>query len=301
MVGNREPPPRVTLDLQEASGRPTYRRYVYTIWNYAQEPSTIFDGIKEKIAYAVWQKERCPTTGREHLQCYVRYRNAVRGVYLANTLSLPTSDVRFECARSGDSENRNYCTKSDTRIAGPWELGVCVDKAGQRTDLEEIGLAVRQGVRLGEIADKYPAAYIKFGRGIRELRAILDRPADFEEKQVVCLIGPPGVGKTRAVWEVDPDVFPANLPGGPRDQPWFDGYHGQEAVLFDDYRGQLEYGFFLRLLDRYPLQVPVKGGFVQWKPRRIWITSNYEPNDWFYFGDLRALRRRICLIFRQFN
>lgn len=70
---------------------------------------------------------------------------------------------------------------------------------------------------------------------------------------------------------------------------WFDGYEGQDDVLMDDYQcSMLDREFFLRLLDRYPMQVPVKGGFVEWRPKRIIITSNHNPIDWY------ASEQNIC-------
>jgi hypothetical protein len=53
-------------------------------------------------------------------------------------------------------------------------------------------------------------------------------------------------------------------------------------VLIDDFNGD-EYAitFMLRLLDRYPMQVPVKGGFRQWSPSVILVTSNIHPRDWY--------------------
>ena len=47
---------------------------------------------------------------------------------------------------------------------------------------------------------------------------------------------------------------------------------------------------FLRLTDRYPMRVPIKGGFVDWVPVRIWITANYGP-DILYNRDPAVLRR----------
>jgi hypothetical protein len=78
---------------------------------------------------------------------------------------------------------------------------------------------------------------------------------------------------------------------------WFDGYSGQLTVIFDDFDGkQVEFRFLLRLLDKYPMQVPVKGGFVNWVPRFVFITSNAYPDEWYPevpVRDMEALKRRI--------
>lgn len=76
---------------------------------------------------------------------------------------------------------------------------------------------------------------------------------------------------------------------------WFDGYTGQNIVLFDDFdSGQCSYRLLLKLLDRYPLSVQVKGGCVNWRPRIVYITSNRDPSMWYTEEpNIDALLRRI--------
>lgn len=55
---------------------------------------------------------------------------------------------------------------------------------------------------------------------------------------------------------------------------WYD------AVVFDDFRADVcELHYLLQLLDGYPLDVPIKGGFVAWRPKRIYITAPFRPED----------------------
>lgn len=75
----------------------------------------------------------------------------------------------------------------------------------------------------------------------------------------------------------------------PGDYEWFDGYNGQEIVLFDDYRGEYPIQLFLKLTDRYAMSVKVKGGFTNWCPRKIYITSNTCPSTWYKDADTRTL------------
>ena len=59
---------------------------------------------------------------------------------------------------------------------------------------------------------------------------------------------------------------------------WFDGYIGQDIVLFDDYRANwFSFGMLLRLLDKYPLTVEVKCTTVNWRPTVIYITCPKRP------------------------
>lgn len=80
---------------------------------------------------------------------------------------------------------------------------------------------------------------------------------------------------------------------------WFDGYMGQEVAVFDDFRPWwCRFDYLLRLLDRYPMQVPVKGGFVNWIPEIIIITTQKSIRDTFTGEyrtdeDIRQLERRV--------
>lgn len=94
------------------------------------------------------------------------------------------------------------------------------------------------------------------------------------------LYGSTGTGKTRYVhqqahlfYEDDIWIYPG--------QGWFDGYQGQQVVVFDDFYGDMPFGTLLKVLDRYKLDVPVKGGFTNWNPTRIYITSNVHPLCWY--------------------
>ena len=72
---------------------------------------------------------------------------------------------------------------------------------------------------------------------------------------------------------------------------------GQSTVLIDDFAGNVGLTQLLQILDRYPVQVPVKGGFVWWCPNVIIITTNVPLEQWYDYSSrqdsLAALQRRI--------
>lgn len=75
---------------------------------------------------------------------------------------------------------------------------------------------------------------------------------------------------------------------------WWDGYDGHEDVIIDDFYGWLKWSFLLNLLDRYPLMLPNKGGYCECKIKRIIITSNKSPEEWYPSKeDKTPLLRRI--------
>ena len=115
--------------------------------------------------------------------------------------------------------------------------------------------------------------------------------------QVLVCYGPTGSGKTRSVYDNHDlqDVWRA--PVANTGHQWFDGYLGQRIALFDDFDGEHpSITVMLQVLDRYPLQVPIKGGFISWYPEIIYITTNISPRRWYKDADSAhraALLRRI--------
>lgn len=80
---------------------------------------------------------------------------------------------------------------------------------------------------------------------------------------------------------------------------WFDGYDAHACVILDDFRPEwCKLSFLLRLLDRYKLSVPFKGGFRAWKPTNIWITCPKHPSECYLDAaeDNEQLIRRISII-----
>jgi hypothetical protein len=84
--------------------------------------------------------------------------------------------------------------------------------------------------------------------------------------------------------------------------PWWDGYDGQSIVVWDEFRyGSASLTLMLRLMDQWPVLVPHKGGFRQFKAKTLIITSAFHPKDCFEWHneDKWQLYRRIktCLKF----
>ncbi len=95
--------------------------------------------------------------------------------------------------------------------------------------------------------------------------------------------GKTGTGKTRSVYdqakELGESVF--SLVQNDSGTPWFDGYAGEEVLLIDDFYGWCKVSFLLKLLDRYPLNVQVKGSMIPFISKKIIFTSNIHPEYWF--------------------
>lgn len=115
-----------------------------------------------------------------------------------------------------------------------------------------------------------------------------------QEKQVFVYWGPTGVGKSRRVWELAGlDAYP-KIPT----MKFWDGYkpESHENVVFEEFDGQIDITHLLRWFDRYPVLVETKGSGVVLKCKKIYITSNIDPREWYSNkpqAQVDALMRRL--------
>jgi len=161
---------------------------------------------------------------------------------------------------------------------------------GTRTDLQDFYKLVKAGKTDLELAEFNFATFSSTLRAIDRIRFAV-RPVSEGPREIILLCGPKGVGKTRWAYDNYPDLY--KKPTG----EWWNGYEGQKVVLFDDYYGYFKYHDLLTILDRYPINLPIKGGFVWAQYDTVIITSNKHPKDWYKLNWGWPLRRRLNKIF----
>ena len=195
--------------------------------------------------------------------------------------------IHLEPAQGSAEQNRQYCTKDND-----WEEFGELPSQGRRSDLATIKRNIEEGVSDEVIARDHFGTWIQYRRSFAAYRDLVSRPSMRVELKVYVLLGEPGVGKTRFAFQYAEEMGETLYRVADPELRWFDGYREEKCVLIDDYRGAGNFGFLLQLLDIYPLRVPIKGSFVQWKPQVIFITSNDEPCFWYPDKDLSPLLRR---------
>lgn len=223
------------------------------------------------VKYAVWQLE-AGANGTRHIQGYIEL-GTCRGLsYVRNLIN----GAHWEIRRGTDVQAREYCMKEESRIAGPWEHGVfVVGRQGMRNDLEEIKEMLDLGKSMIDIYESHfatSARYYKFfdRYNFEKMQHRRDAP------EVYLFIGESGTGKSRFCSEYVNGEQQYWKPRG----PWWDGYTGQPVCILDEFYGWLAYDTILRLTDRYPYTVEVKGGHRKFTSTVIFITSNRPPWSW---------------------
>lgn len=268
--------------------------WVFTWNNYPDASLTFIKRLfrEGKIKGYVVGKE-IAQSGTPHLQGFVSFKKRLRlsGVRAIFAEGNPAwrDAIHWEPCRDR-AASVEYCKKDGDYI----EDGIIGNERGGKRDGFESGLREYMEHRnLKRFKQDHPGIYVRYSRGISTL---LDAPVrDIENPpKVVYIYGPTGTGKTSMVFRKFKDIWISG-----RDLQWFDGYDGQECALFDDFRGSMcKFSYLLRILDRYPLQVPIKGGFVNWAPKYIVLTSNTHPREVYDVPgeDKNQLMRRITRI-----
>lgn len=224
-----------------------------------------------KFKYIVWQMEKCPSSERVHKQGYFQLKDPVR---IGGAKALLPLGCHLERQAGTNDQARDYCLKEESRFAVGVEHGVFVSGQGVKANLK-----LAATMTLSDVIEEMPHIYVQYNKGLERLQAAKVLPRT-EPTMLTIIYGTPGSGKSRYVHEKEPDLFwiPVNDEGRLQ---WFDGYCGQEAAVADDYWFDLKgRTLLLRLADRYPLLVPCKGSFVNWRPKRMYITTNRHPKDW---------------------
>lgn len=179
------------------------------------------------------------------------------------------------------------------------KLTLAITCQGKRNDLLAAKSMLDEGATMQDLSQELFGVFLKYERGLYSYLAHNAEPRMWE-MEVYVFWGDTGVGKTKRVYEEAKSsggsVYPMaqNYKGG---VVWWDGYHGQDIVLIDDFYGWLPWSYLLRLLDRYPMLVRTRAGHMQFTSKRIYITSNQDPREW-YSGSMNfaTLRRRITEI-----
>ena len=128
----------------------------------------------KRIAYGIGQIERCPTTGRLHFQFYIQ---AHRTQALSWVRKYIADRAHWEQARGNVQQCIDYCSKDDTRVAGPWTAGM-PKRQGQTAGLEAATELVCSGVALADVAKRMPLVWVRHGKGLVHLRQTLCLDAD---------------------------------------------------------------------------------------------------------------------------
>lgn len=265
-------------------------RFVFTLNNYTDEEVEQIKTLTPK--FLIFGKET-GESNTPHLQgaCVLGTQMSFSTIKKLAGLSR----AHIETMRGTPEQSVAYCTKEDD---DPYIFGT-LPAPGKRNDLHHCVELMEGGASIRDICNGNDtgakACMVKYSRGLIFLHNMKMVPKR-QPPKVIWIHGSTGIGKTRAAEEYASAICEDYwMSSG--ELRWFDGYMGQPAVIFDDYRTSFtKFATLLRLLDRYKMMVEIKGGYQHWIPTHILITAPKSPS---YMWNLRTeediaqLERRI--------
>lgn len=245
--------------------------WVFTLNNYTDTDQQNLRALGNATGtqYLVFGRE-VARSGTPHLQGFICFTQRKRRT---QAQALISTRAHLERTQGTPQQASDYCKKD-----GDFEeFGTIPGGSGTRTDLRSLYEQCKNGATREEIRESFPAQYIRYKRSIDALVTDFE-PVRTWKPHVIILWGRSGAGKTRTIYDYHELSEVYTHPG----DKWFNGYAGQPIALFDDYNGsEFKLAYLLKLLDRYPMRVEIKGGFVQWVPKKIYFTSNKDPKTWY--------------------
>jgi len=243
--------------------------------------------------------------GTPHTHIFVIFKNAVQ----FTTIQKAFYGAHIEPSMGSNQENRDYIRKEgkwaesekkETNLPETFEeFGeLPPDRAEGIKETEAIYEMVKGRASNFEIMEAYPNAMNKLDKIERARQTLLEEryKNKFRVLDNTYIWGKAGVGKTRYVMEQYgyENVYRVTDYMHP-----FDGYKGQDVLLFDEFRSSLTITEMLNYLDGYPLALPCRYANKQACYTKVFIISNIpleqqypniqdnEPKTW------EALMRRI--------
>lgn len=239
---------------------------------------TILAGMKSVIYWCM--ADEIGENGTYHTHLYLQGRGGIN----FSTIKKRFDGGHFEVAKGTAAQNRDYVSKS-----GKWEADkkheTCVDgtfeewgempveRQGSRNDLADVYSMVKQGFSNYEIIEQIPDMMFQINN-LEVVRQMV-REEQFRNVwrnlMVTYVWGDTGTGKTRGIMEKYgyDKVYRVTDYSHP-----FDGYMGEEVILFEEFRSSLQLGDMLKYLDGYPVVLPCRYANKQACFTQVYICSN---------------------------
>lgn len=245
------------------------RYFCFTINNPTNDDDKQLTNLLPSIAYLCYGREQ-GKDGTPHYQAYVELDAPQRFSWIKKRLTR----AHIEHRKGSRTQARDYCFKEDKK---PFEYGQWKpDRQGQRNDLVAVQRELDNGTPYIDIVREHFASACRYNRFFKNYHHMIQPQRDSVTK-VSVYWGPTGSGKTRAAFAHDSVKQLDYI------NTFFDDPEDCAVLVFDDIQNPIHmFGrrLFLRITDRYPMKINIKGGHANWNPKHIIFTTNDNPSLW---------------------
>lgn len=253
-------------------------------------------------------------TGTYHTHVFIYSRSPMRFSTIKNRFPL----AHIERAYGSVIENRNYVLKdgkwkdsekAETKVDGSfYEQGdVPTEQSEKAPDKAELIDNINKGMTTYEIIQANPKYSFK-SKDIDMLRELIlsEKYMHNNRKlEVTYIYGETGTGKTRSVYDKHGACDICRITTYKGDKVLFDAYHGQDVLVFEEFRSQIPIAEMLSYLDVYPLMLPARYSDRVACYTKVYILSNISLKQQYHFEQINAtktwdaLKRRITTVLYQ--
>lgn len=258
-------------------------RYCFT-WNNPDNGTVPFLEAfsTTNCKYLVYGNE-VSSTGTPHLQGFFTLPKQLSIV----ALKRHGMQCHLEATKGTSLQASEYCKKDGDFV----EFGT-PPRPGKRTDIQAACDAIKDGTPISTIAEEHSDVYVKYGRGLRDLALVIQKPYDHDTVRGLWIYGPPGTGKSHCARSIGPNAYLKSQ------SKWFDGYNNQRIIILDDMDTNV-LGHHLKIWsDKYACTGETKGGTIHLQHHLFIVTSNYAPSH-LWIEDppmLSAIERRFKIV-----
>lgn len=246
------------------------RSYCFTLNNYINDQ--IDFAVCAHVRYAIWQAE-VGATGTPHLQGYIEFDKPVSMLAVKRIVG---ARAHVEPRAATRDEAREYCQKSKTKVAGPWEYGTWITGPGHRTDRCALQELLESGATEEEISKNHFKLWKQFYRAIQRFILLHGKKRTVRTCFHV-VVGDSGAGKSWSVRDAAGEGYFDKGPG-----TWWCTFNGTSPVVMEEI-DQLAIPIrdMIHLADRGHKQVEPKGNAIHFNSPVIYATSNEEVHQWY--------------------
>lgn len=232
--------------------------------------------------------------GTKHIQAYIQLNNQMTFSALQKYFNLKKKGkldkFHIEPAKGSLKQNQKYTSKD-----GDWyEFGEPKNQ-GARTDIDQIREKLRENPKRARKMLREDDLNFQQVRYVETIQKYLFENRDPKYPPVVIWIwGESGSGKTHKVFETfdHDEVYVMS------DPKWLgENYIQQQCYFIDDFRAEdIPFNVFLKMTDKYPYTLSMKGSSIPLKSKYIIITTPESIATTFSFQkdeDLTQVTRRM--------